>query len=578
MVLAVFGQTLGFEFINYDDGDYIYENPEIIPGLSVRAIFRAFNLRHGGNWHPLTTLSHMLDCQMYALNPWGHHLGNVLLHGLAAILLFLVLKQMTGTLWRSAVVAAVFAVHPLRAESVAWVSERKDVLSGVFFMLTLLAYARYVRLPRATPPSPIPHHRSPITSLPYGAVLVFFALAVMSKPTVVALPFGLLLLDWWPLGRLEGRLTWSRVRRLLLEKIPLLLLSAGGCFMTLRAQKGALDVAVHPSFAYGLANAAVSYAVYVRQMFWPVSLALFYPHPVNALPLWEAGLALLVLLVISAAVGVWWKKHPWLAVGWLWYLGMLVPVIGILQVGAQARADRYTYLPQIGLYVAVVWAAARLGGRLGWRPWMYGVLSAGVLLPLTIVAHVQTSYWRDSESLWKHTLACTENNQIAHRNLGLAVFKKGRVDEAIAHYEEALRIMPVFADVHYNLGFALQQKGDVEGAMAHYEKAIEFQPDFPQALTNLAYFLATSDRAASRDGARAVELAEKANRLTYGSSPVILGTLAAAYAEQGRFPEAVDTVGRAVEQAAAQGNSVLAQGLQEQLKTYQAGLPLRDTQ
>jgi len=352
-VWIVFGQTLHFGFINSDEQSYVVKNDEIVHGFSWRAVVWIFTHTVSLNWHPLTMLSHMLDCQLYGLNAGGHHLSNVLLHTVSAILLFLVLRDMTGALWRSAFVAAVFAVHPLHVESVAWVAERKDVLSGVFFMLTIMAYLRYVRQP---------------SWQRHLVVWLAFALGLMSKSMLVTLPFVLLLLDYWPLRRFApGRFSipWSLIR----EKIPLLVLTVIFCVITILTQNGALNKYV--SLSQCLTNAAASYAIYLGQMFWPAELAFPYPYPNSDRPLGEMAAAALVLAVISATAWIARRKHPYLMVGWMWYLGMLVPVIGLLQVGEEAHADHYTYLPQIGLYLMLTWLIADLSVRLRHRFFLF---------------------------------------------------------------------------------------------------------------------------------------------------------------------------------------------------------------
>jgi len=662
-VWVVFGQTLGHGFINYDDNQYVYENPQVVHGLSLKGIEWAFTHSVMANWHPLTMMSHMLDCQFYGLRAGGHHLTNLLLHAVAAILLFLVLRQMTGALWRSAFVAAVFAVHPLRVESVAWVAERKDVLSGLFFMLTLGAYARYVR----KPPS--------LGS--YLTVVLMLALALMSKPMVVTLPFVLLLLDYWPLKRFSQPDGHSTPWRLMVEKIPLLVLSGAACVATLFAQNEAIGSA---PLSVRIGNAIVSYVAYLGQMFYPVGLALLYPYPTHALPVGKVIPALLLLVTVSVGAFCWRQKHPYFLVGWLWYLGMLVPVIGLVQVGSQARADRYTYLPQIGLCILLTWMVVELTA--GWRSrrWVLGGGAMVVLAVLIICARAQTAYWRDSESLWTHALACTSDNSIAHtklgnafhdegrmdeaieqlqmafeitpgdeeihNNLGNAFFQmgrmdeavqqlqealaiapgyaeahnnlgdvflqQGRVDEAIAQYQRALAINPNYAEAHYNLGNAFRRRGDVNGAIgefqkalaikpqfadahynlgnaflrqgrvdeaiAHFQQTLEIKPDYVEALNNLAWVLATGPEAPLRNGVKAVALAERANQLASGKKPVILTTLAAAYAEAGKFPEAIETAQRASQLAEMQANTALVGALQSQLKLYQAGMPFHDTQ
>src|ERR1700730_3342549 len=419
IVWIVFGQTLRHEFVNFDDDQYVYENPRITNGLTLDGIQWAFTHVHADNWHPLTTISHMLDCQLYGLQPWGHHMTNVLLHAAAGIFLFLALWQLTGAHWPSAFVAAVFAIHPLRVESVAWVSERKDVLSGVFFMLTLWAYARYAR-GKGSP------------SFWYITVVVLFALGLMCKPTLVTLPFVLLLLDYWPLDRSQPssshdrgitRYTWPW---LVIEKLPLFVLSAASCLATLLAQQAALDASLKPPLMERFGNALLSYVTYLAQTIWPARLAVLYPYPEGTLNVPEVILALLLLLIVSIGFFLWRRKYPFLLTGWLWYLGMLVPMIGIVQVGSQVRADRYTYLPQIGLYLLVAWGAMELFHQ--WRRSRVILAGAGLLIITALItrSYFQTSYWRDTETLWKHATATTSNNYIATTNLAEALFQSGR--------------------------------------------------------------------------------------------------------------------------------------------------------
>ena len=340
---VVFGQTLRYDFVNYDDPRYVYQNTRITSGINVANVAWAFSHIHSENWHPLTTITHMLDCQLHGLNASWHHFTNVLLHSFAVVLLFVALERMTGALWRSAFVSAVFAVHPLHVESVAWIAERKDVLSAFFFMLTLLAYLHYTRAPSIGR---------------YLTVALVVALGLMSKPMLVTLPFVLLLLDYWPLERFETRRSNSgrRLSQLVLEKIPLIALSAASSIVTFLAQRGAIGWTEQLPVSARISNALVTYVIYIRQMFWPAGLAVFYPHPENRLPVLEISLAFIVLVGITSAAFVFRKKAPYFITGWLWYLVMLVPVIGLVQVGWQGHADRYTYLPQIGLYIAVTWA------------------------------------------------------------------------------------------------------------------------------------------------------------------------------------------------------------------------------
>ncbi len=562
----VFGETLSHPSINLDDPEYVFENPQIIAGLTSTSVLWAFTHSHGGNWHPLTSISHMLDCQLFRLQPGWHHLTNNLLHTIAVILLFLVFEKMTGALWRSAFVAAVFAIHPLRVESVAWIAERKDVLSGVFFMVTLGAYVRYVRKP---------------SSLRYVLVALFFALGLMSKPMLVTLPFILLLLDYWPLARFANASPselnpkpqfthWGNhkliPRRLILEKIPLIVLSAASCIITLFAQKPAVSSV---PLLWRINNAFVSYIAYLWQMVYPIHLALFYPHP-------EYRLAVALLVGATAAVVILRKKQPYLITGWLWYVGMLVPVIGIIQVGLQARADRYTYLPQIGLYLLATWNIADLSVAWCYRGQILGVAAAVVITALAGSAWIQNTYWRDTEAVWTHTLAVTSHNDFGHASVADLLLRRDRIDEAISHSEEALRIRPLNGNAHNTLGLALFRRGRVDEAVAHWKESLEIRSNDMNAEANLAWVLATSPDPSLRDGAKAVELAKNVLQRAGHANVIILRTLAAGYAETGRFSEAIETAQQALQLAIAQGNSALTEDLQLNIANYRQDLPLRD--
>ncbi len=630
-VLAVFGQTAGFEFVDYDDGLYVYENPVVAKGLTLNGAAWALTYGGIGHWHPLTWLTHMADCQVYGLWAGGHHLTNVALHAAAAVLLLLALREMTGSLWRSAFVAGVFAIHPLRVESVAWIAERKDVLSGVFFMLALWAYARYAGRP---------------SRWRYAAVALAYALGLLCKNTLVTLPFVLLLLDWWPLHRVKldeaaGGKVMAPFWGLVKEKIPLFLLSVGSCVATALVPEKVPDTARWP-FVDRIGNALVSYCVYLRQMVFPAGLAIPYPNPPNGLPFREAALAFVVLAAISMIVSACWKKRPYLLVGWLWYLGMLVPAIGIIQISYYTHADRYTHLPGIGLVMAGTWAVG--DWSMGWkhRRAALGGLMAAVMGILMACAWKQTTYWKNSETLWTHAIACTTDNAVAYNNLGYALLQKGQQDEAIAHFHKALEIQPDNGEAHYNLGNILRLKGKTDEAIAQYQKAVRFKPSIAQAhnnlgtalrqkgrldeaiaqfqfalqlmpgddavhfnlakafyqkgkvgeaiaqyqivlqikpadmeaQNNLAWLLATAPQASLRNGDKAVQLARRANELAGGKNPVILGTLAAAFAETGRFGDAVQSAQKAIEAARAAGRQDLAAKLNGELHHYQAGLPL----
>lgn len=629
---SVFGQTLGHQFINFDDDDYVFRNPKVSKGFSVEGVVWAFTNVHAANWHPLTWLSHMLDCQLYGFNPGYHHLTNVLLHTATSILLFLVLRRMTAFLWRSAFVAAIFVIHPLRAESVAWVAERKDLLSGLFFVLTLAAYVRFARGPWST--------------ARYGLVLFLFALGLMCKPMLVTLPLVLLLLDYWPLNRLAPASNEAKslpLSRLILEKLPLLALSAGSAGATLFAQKTAMEPLADTSLMMKLGNAIISSVAYMRQMLWPSDLIAYYPFSVSEITLARVLGSGVVLVSISVAV-FFLRRYRYLVTGWLWYLIMLGPVIGILQVGNQARADRYTYLTQIGLALAITWAVADLCARWPHRRLFIGSLSAIILTTLILTARTQVSFWKDSQTLWSQVLSRSPNNVMAELNLGEAVLMLGRTTEAITHFERALHNAPRLATAHGSLGAALLKIGQVEAALSHFQQSLESKPNqasvhssmavalleigrvdesmthlrkaleidpndgdthynlgntFLQmgrareslaaynqaikinpadahALNNMAWILATWPDALIRDGNKAVALAERADSLTQGESPVIGATLAAAYAESGRFDDAVKRAQRALQLAIAQGDRAGADSIRAQLEFYQSGSAFRD--
>ena len=594
---AVFGQTLRHDFVNYDDPRYVYQNTRITSGFNIAGIAWAFTHVHSENWHPLTTITHMLDCSLYGLKAGGHHFSNVLFHTIAVVLLFLALQQMTGALWKSAFVAAVFAIHPLHVESVAWVAERKDVLSGVFFMLTLLAYVRYARAP---------------STWRYVIVAFVFALGLMSKPMLVTVPFVFLLLDYWPFRRIADQRSHPghQLLSLLVEKIPLIALSAVSSVVTFVAQRGAIGWTEQLPMLPRVNNALVSYVIYVRQMFWPANLAVFYPHPENRLSPWEISLALAVLIGITMAAAILRKKAPYLITGWFWYLGMLVPVIGLVQVGWQGHADRYTYLPQIGLYIAGTWAFADLTAS--WRRRRVLLIAAALLVvaALSCSASIQTSYWRNSETLFTHALAVTKHNDVAENNLGIIFLQNGQLDDAISRLQAAIDLRPENGPAHNNLAKALLQKGRVAEAMVHYRKFLEIEPENVEArnilgtaliqqgrireaieqwqeaqtiepengnaASNLAWVFATCPDDSIRDGRRAVELAEKALRISGGKIPMIFRVLAAAYAEDGRFSQAIESAQRGADLATSQGNSALAAELQSNIALYQTGTPLRD--
>jgi tetratricopeptide (TPR) repeat protein len=469
ITFAVFGQTLAHDFINYDDDLYVYKNPVVEKGLTLNGAAWALTYGKIGHWHPLTWMTHMADCRVYGLWAGGHHLTNVMLHAAAVVLLFLALREMTGSLWRSAFVAAVFGIHPLRAESVAWIAERKDVLSGVFFMLALWAYARYARQP---------------SRWRFTAVMVAHALGLLSKNTLVTLPFVLLLLDWWPLRRLAPASFWALVK----EKIPLFLLSMGSCAATALAGEKLLAAQRRP-FLEGIVNAIVSYGIYLRQMVYPAGLFVPYPYPPNGLALWKVALVFVLLAAILISALACRKRRPYLLVGWLWYLGILVPMIGIVQISYYAHADRYTYLPGIGLALAGTWAVAE--SSLGWkhRRAVLGGVMAAVIGALMVCAWIQTGHWENSEALWTHTLACNADNEVACCNLGAVLLQRGNRDEGIRLDRQALHINPNYDLPQFNLGNALLQKGQMDEAIYHFKYALYLHPDYAEAHTSLGIAL-----------------------------------------------------------------------------------------
>jgi tetratricopeptide (TPR) repeat protein len=485
LTLAVFWQVRNHDFLNFDDNEYITENSQVQSGLNRDSIFWAFTTTHVANWHPLTWLSHMLDFQLFGLNPGGHHFTSVIIHIFNTLLLFLVLKQMTGTLWRSAFVAALFALHPLHVESVAWISERKDVLSTFFWLLTMWAYGRYVERPGVSK---------------YLLILLFLALGLMAKPMLVTLPFVLLLLDYWPLERfsleqpdvatqpykfIEEKRSLSS--RLLWEKAPFFVLVIASSFITFYAQQkgGAVIPVERLELPLRLANGLVSYVGYIFKMIWPQDLAAFYPHQGINLHMWQVVGAGLLLLAVSIAVIRTARSRPYLLVGWLWYLGTLVPVIGVVQVGGQAMADRYTYVPLIGLFIMIAWSIPDL--LAGWRYRRLALsLATGVLIPaLMLGSWLQVRYWQNDITLFQHNLEVTTRNHVAHNILGAGLTNQGEIEEAVTHLETALRLAPQYAEAWYNLGIALAHLGKLEEAADHYDKAVQIQPKFAKAHNNL---------------------------------------------------------------------------------------------
>jgi Flp pilus assembly protein TadD len=572
--LAVFWPLKNNEFVNLDDGMYVTENLHVQAGLTLKGLSWAFTTTRAGNWHPLTWLSHMLDCQLYGLKPAGHHLTSLLLHIVNTLLLFLVLKRMTGALWGSSFVAALFALHPLHVESVAWVAERKDVLSTFFWMLTMWTYVRYAERPRLNR---------------YLLVLLSFALGLMSKPMLVTLPFVLLLLDYWPLGRFQfgkssdppnspthkwsptgkpvvpsSRLVGANIPyqktnsstgkplvflvpgskkpqdqrsfalRLVLGKVPFFALAGVSSFLTFFAQQRGGAVGSLEAFPLEsrMANALVSYVSYIGKMIWPHHLAVLYPYQ-DILPMWQVTGAGLLLVGLSALVILAARRRPYLVVGWLWYLGTLVPVIGLVQVGIQAMADRYTYVPLISLFIMMAMGVPDI--LAGWRHRrIVMAISAGLLLSIfMIVTWSQVRHWQNDFTLFGHTVEVTSNNSLIHNNLGVVLARQGKTQEAIGHYTEALRIDPHYVDAHYNLGLALVRKGKTQEAIAHYTEALRIKPDFAEAHNNLGAALAQQGRVQE-----AIAHFAEALRLRPDDAEVY-SNLGNILSEQGRIEEAI---------------------------------------
>jgi tetratricopeptide (TPR) repeat protein len=473
VTFAVYAQVRNFDFINYDDGDFITNNLNVRQGLTAQGLEWALTSGYEGNWVPLTWVSHMLDCEFFGLDSGWHHLHNVLLHALAAIILFMFLQRATGTRWRSALVALLFALHPLHVQSVAWVAERKDVLSACFCFLTLWLYVRYAERPGTGR---------------YLAVALSFWLGLTAKPMLVTLPFVMLFLDYWPLTRLA-----LRGRKAIWEKVPLLGLSGAAMAFTYLAQKHSEAVNLIPLEAR-LANAIHSYALYILQLFWPTRLAILYPYPRDfafaLLPTLAEGA---LLAIVTTGVIVLRRRAPYLLMGWAWFVVTLVPVIGLVQVGDQAHADRYMYIPMVGLLVMLIWGAAELLEKLRAKKLAIS-LAAAACVASAAVSWVEVGYWRNSETLFRRALAVTSDNKIADNNLGNYLMSSGRLSEAIPYFETAVRIDPEFPTARNNLGIALGRTGRLPEAIAQLQIAVRLSPDLADPHTNLGTALAQAGR------------------------------------------------------------------------------------
>ena len=646
-------------FVLYDDPDYLTENRMVQGGLTWNGLKWAFASLHASNWHPITWLSHMLDCELFGLDAGAHHLVSVLFHAVNASLLFALLLRLAGALWPSAFVAALFAWHPLHVESVAWASERKDVLSAFFFLLTLWAYATYVeksgiRNQKANGQTGIAAgtaarsgngtrlHASRFTfhAWFYLLALVLFALGLMAKPMLVTLPFVLLLLDFWPLQR-AGANGWMK---LLVEKLPFFALSAASCVITFWAQRAEAVVALDPyPVSLRVANALVAYGRYLPQTLWPANLSVIYPLS-RPLPSAQVAISAVALFLIS--LSVWWnrRKRPYLLVGWFWFLGMLVPVIGLVQVGGQAMADRYTYLPLIGIFLGIAFGGRELLNQHRIVPAGKFIVS-GLIIGLCMVGTVrQSACWKNSESLFAHAVAVTQDNAIAHTDLGVAFEEQGRTADALREYERAVQINPRLPQAQNNLAHLLEKSGKLDEALEHYRTALQLRPQVPafhenvgtlliklgqsdeamryygtaaqlapgdpwphlliarallrqgkptealpefrealrrdpndlQTLTSFARVLAAHKQPSVRNGVEATALAERANVLTGSSDPVVLDTLAMAYAETGQFERAAETLKQALDRLSTGGEQAAVESLRARLLLFESRQPYRE--
>jgi tetratricopeptide (TPR) repeat protein len=519
-ILAVYAQVRSHDFVNYDDPQYVTQNPQVRAGLTWHGVVWAFTSAHDSNWIPLTWLSHMLDGELFGLESGAHHFTNVALHASGTLLLFGFLRRMTGARWRSAFVALAFALHPLHVESVAWVAERKDVLSAALFFLALWAYVDYTARPSRGR---------------YLLVVLIFCCGLMAKPMVITLPLVALLLDFWPLRR-------KICMGLLLEKLPLFALAAGASVVTYLVQEhaGAISSIDRVPLAARLQNALVSYVAYVGNFVWPAKLAVFYPYSIP--PVWEwlaagAALAAVTVLVLRAR-----GRYPYAAVGWLWYLGTLAPVIGLVQAGSQSRADRYTYIPMVGISIMLAWGAAEAAERWRWgRPALAAAMVA-VCSAWAVVTWFNVENWRNSISLFQHAIDVTHDNYVAYNNLAVALRQAGEIDEAVSSFESAVRIQPQDAQARDNFGDALTAVGRADEAIPHLEEAIRLQPGFAKAHIDLASALIRSGRAAQAEAQyrAALRLQPASAEAHYGLGGVLV--------EQGRLQEALPHLQQALPQ------------------------------
>jgi tetratricopeptide (TPR) repeat protein len=518
-IWIVYFPVLQFDFVNFDDDEYVVYNTHVHDGLTLDSVEWAFTTLYCGYWQPLTWLSFMIDHAIFGLNPHGFHFTNVLLHSVNAVLVFHVFRRLTDRRWESAFVAAMFAIHPLHVESVAWVVERKDVLSTMFWLLTMAGYLRYTRHPRPSR---------------YLLALSAFALGLMAKPMLVTLPGVLLLLDYWPLSRLTTR-AW-------LEKIPMVVLAVVFGVVTLVAQHdaGAVMPLGRISWDDRLGNAVVAYVSYIAKMFWPAGLAIFYPHPRDTLPAWQVAGSAILLATATAVVIRFARSRRYLLVGWLWYLGTMLPVIGITQAGSQAMADRFAYVPLIGIYLLVACALSDMSA--GWRHqrMLVGVSAIALQVALMRCTAVQVTYWRDSVTVFERAIRVTTDNYLAHTNLAAALINQGKTDEAVMHLHKALEIHPRFAVAHRLMGTVLMERGEFGRATAHFSQAVGMQDTLAEVIRRKG-----NDAVRAGRPAEAVRFYEEALEINADFAEAHRD-LADVLVSQGRVDEAVEHYTRAV--------------------------------
>jgi Flp pilus assembly protein TadD len=530
VTFGIYAQVIGHRFITFDDPTYIQENPMVNRGVTLAGLAWAFTTFHQANWHPLTWIAHMIDSQLFGVIAGGHLVVNALIHAANTLLVFWFLLRTTHARWSSALVAALFALHPLHVESIAWASERKDTLSTFFGLLSLIAYTRYAEAPSIRR---------------YAWVAIMLALGLLAKPMLVTWPFVMLLLDYWPLRRFDitsRREVATKLWPLLREKIPLFALVAASAVVTSVAQSHGGGVRTFTEFpiALRLSNALVSYAKYLLLAFWPNDLAVFYPFPKAGIPAWQIIGAALLLISITSLFFSQRNIRPYLIVGWLWFLGTLVPVIGLVQVGAQSMADRYFYIPSIGLFIASVFGLSDIAERQRVAPWVSAAVASGILLALATLTNAQVHRWTDSFTLFQHALAVTPPNYTIETSLGVALGKNNRYDDAEAHFQKALKIRPDFYDALFNMGATRFYQGRLPEAVEYYHAAIHSQPGAPEAHMQLALVLWNQNRseAACDEMRRASQLAPK--------DAAIRSDLGLALARLGRIPEAIDQLHEAL--------------------------------